>query len=208
MSIDDVVFNRGIKEILHFTTNKGITGMLASGVILPRKRLPEDKHLEHIYEYNCADRSRDAAWHGYVNLSITTVNRHLFGISKGKWHRDMDGWWCILAFSPNILSHNGVYFTTTNNMYSGVERYKGTKGLERLFETPITRWSGEIVMRSSTVPNNQPTCGQAEVLYPGELTLNYLKTLYVSDSLAAAALESILELYSCSVDVVERPDLF
>ena len=208
MSIEDIVINRNIKEILHFTTNKGITGMLASNGILPRKRLPQDKHLEHIYEYNCGDRSRDAAWHDYVNLSITIINRRLFGISKGKWHRDIDGWWCILAFSPKMLSHEGVFFTTTNNMYSGVRRYQGANGLEKLFAKQIMRWQGENVTRSPAMPENQPTCEQAEVLYPGELSLDYLHRIYVESSHAAAAVESILELYSCGVGVVERPELF
>jgi len=208
MTINDIVAARGIGEVLHFTTNKGITGMLANGHVLSRKRLPTEKHLEHVYEYNCPDRSRDTAWHDHINLSITTVNRRLFGISKGNWHWGKDGWWCIASFSPDILTHGDVYFTTTNNMYSGVDRYTGADGLAQLFGPRIVQWRGSVVERDATCPPNQPTCEQAEVLYPGELSLDYLQKLYVGKSEAGAALDSILDLYSREIEVIERPELF
>ena len=208
MTVAEIIASRQIKEVLHFTTNKGVTGMLATECLLSRKRLPIEKHLEHIYEYNCADRSRDAEWHDHVNLSITTVNRRLFGISKGNWHAGMDGWWCILSFSPEILSHGGVYFTTTNNMYSGVKRFQGAAGLEKLFGARIVRWDGNVVTRDAACPPNQPTCEQAEVLYPGQVSLKFLQKLYVPDAHSAAALESQLELYSLQIEVTERPELF
>jgi len=208
MTVADIIATRNIEEVLHFTTNRGITGMIAAGRVLSRKRLPDEKHLEHVYQYNCPDRSRDASWHDYVNLSITTVNRHLFGISKGKWHRAQDGWWCIASFVPEIMTHEGVQFTTTNNMYTGVVRYSGPSGLEKLFAPHICRWENNVINRTSTCPPNQPTCEQAEVLYPGELFLNYLQRLYVKTPDDAAALESILILYSRDIEVVERLELF
>ena len=208
MTVGDIIAARHIEEVLHFTTNRGITGMIASGHALSRKRLPAEEHLEHVYQYNCEDRSRDANWHDYINLSITTVNRNLFGISKGKWHRAEDGWWCIASFVPEIMTHDRVVFTTTNNMYSGVERQSGPDGLERLFVPRICQWSGKFVSRPSACLPNQPTCEQAEVLYPGKLSLEYLKRLYVETPNNAAALESILGLYSLDVSVFERPELF
>ena len=60
-SIAEIVTQRGIEEVLHFTTNKGLTGILAEGAVLPRKRLPEHKYLEHVYEPN-AEMRKD--WSG------------------------------------------------------------------------------------------------------------------------------------------------
>ena len=53
MTIQEIIQKRKIKEILHFTTNKGITGILATGVLKARSLLPKAKHLEYVYQYNC-----------------------------------------------------------------------------------------------------------------------------------------------------------
>jgi len=197
MTIQDTIEQRGIHEVLHFTTNKGITGILATGFLKARKLLSEDYYLEHIYQYNCKDRSRDMAWEGYVNLSITSVNRQLLGISSGKWHANEDGWWCILSFTPDICSHPGVYFTTTNNMYSnGVKRARGVEGLNAMFASQITQWPGRILCRPSEIPDNQPTCEQAEVLYPEQISLKYLQKIYVMNNDIAVNLESIKIIFS------------
>jgi len=196
MNIQNIIEQRGIQEILHFTTNKGITGIIATGFLTARKLLPEDDYLEHIYKYNCENRSRDEDWLDFVNLSITSVNRKLFGISSGKWHAGDDGWWCILSFSPVICSHEGVYFTTTNNMYSGVKRMQGADGLNAMFASRITQWSSSVICRPSSLPDKQPTCEQAEVLYPKQISLKYLQKIYVINNDIAATLESIKKIFS------------
>jgi hypothetical protein len=194
MSIQNIIEKRGIQEILHFTTNKGITGILATKSLKSRVLLSEIQYLEHIYQYNCPDRSRDKDWWGYVNLSITSINTHLFGISTGRWHAKEDGWWCILSFSPEICCHEGVLFTTTNNMYSGAKRTPGAKGLEKMFDPTIVQWSGQTICRQTCIEENKPTCEQAEVLYPKELSLKYLTKVYVRDDETAAKYESIAQL--------------
>jgi len=195
VTIRDIIERRGIEEILHFTTNQGLTGILASKAVIPRKRLSKEKYLEHIVLYNCENRSRDIEWLDYVNLSITRVNLRLFGISRGKWHRDIEGWWCILSFKPEILTHPGVYFCTTNNAYPSVQRGKGAVGLEKLFTDKIERSPGWTAERTKTTPANQTTCNQAEVLYPGLLSTDYLMHVYVQDEERADATESIIGMF-------------
>lgn len=210
MSVSKIIKDRGIREILHFTTNSGLTGIIHLGVVKTRKSLPEENYLEYILKYNCADRGKDVKWHNYVNLSITSVNLNLFGISKDKWHSGMDGYWCILAFNPEILTHPNVVFTTTNNIYTGVCRVEGKEGFSKMFAEKVTRWYGNVIVRNSKTPSNQPTCNQAEVLYPGELSLKYLESIYVKDFQNAAAVESLFVLYPDMQEVkcIERPELF
>lgn len=209
MTVADIVRQRQISEILHFTTNRGVTGIVAAGEVKSRKRLPEDKYLERVYLYNCKSRSQDVSWHDYVNLSVTTVNRRLFGISSGSWHASFDGWWCILSFAPEILSHEGVNFTTTNNIYTGVKRSHGPEGLEQLFAPKTLQWGHQLAIRSFETPHNQPTCQQAEVLYPKELSLEYLQRIYFACDAHAAEVESLFDVlksgpYDCKV----APHLF
>lgn len=179
MTINEIISQRKISEILHFTTNEGLLGILYSRSIKSRQRLPKEKMLEYIYKPNAVFR-KDSAWLDYINLSISRINYQFFDVSANRWHRDRNIWWCVLSFEPIILSHPGVYFVTTNNIYTGVRRDTGVTGLQALFENKIIQWAGKIVKRDSKLSANLPTCSQAEVLYPGELTTDFLQRVYVS----------------------------
>jgi hypothetical protein len=177
-TVAEIVERRRITEVLHFTTNRGLTGILAEGEVLPRARLPENKYLEHVYQPN-ADTRKDKAWLDYVNLSISRINNEFFGHSS-RWHAHEDVWWCALAFDPAILSDEGVYFATTNNMYSGCRRVRGPEGLEALFEDPVHQYLGNYARRTDDMEDALTTCLQAEALYPGPLSLDQLLRVYVA----------------------------
>lgn len=181
MSVSDIIQERGITEILHFTTNSGVLGILDSRFLKARQRLNEDARLEYIFTPNAAVRTRDVAWLDYVNLSISRINTW-FATSSGKWHRPKGVWWCVLAFKPEILSHPGVYFTTTNNIYSSVKRSRGDVGLEAMFSENITQYSTNVVNRKANTPASFTTCEQAEVLYPGQVSTEFLQKIYVPSS--------------------------
>lgn len=177
MTIEEIIARRKITEVVHFTPHTGLLGSLHAKAVKSRQRLPSEVDLELIYKPN-AQLRRDAEWLDYVNLSISRINADFF-LSSCRWHRAEDLWWCILAFDPVILTHPGVHFATTNNMYSGVCRAAGPAGLERLFSPYTTRWSGNTVTRSPSLPDACTTCIQAEALYPSELSIQYLRRVYV-----------------------------
>jgi hypothetical protein len=83
-SIVDAAVERGITSVVHFTRTSALKGILGSGVVKARRDLPDDARVKHVYRDNAADRSRDLAWHGYINLSVS-ANREMFNSSKG-WH--------------------------------------------------------------------------------------------------------------------------
>ena len=80
-TIADVIAKRGITEILHFTTNHGVLGMFAKRAILPRRTLPAEKYLEHVYKPN-AEVRKDPAWTGHVSLSISRVSRSSMNLRR------------------------------------------------------------------------------------------------------------------------------
>jgi hypothetical protein len=178
MSIREVVQSRAITEVLHFTTNKGILGILDSKNLKSRQRLNTDARLEYIFQPNAEDRSRDANWLDYVNLSISRINRWFFSRSEN-WHKYADIWWCVLSFRPDLLEDDGIYFSTTNNIYTGVQRNTGVDGLRATFAPSIRRWNGNIVHREHGMPESYTTCEQAEVLYPGMVSTRHLQKIYV-----------------------------
>ena len=209
MTIQQLSRERGIESILHFTTNRGSLGLFASRALKSRQRLNADQQLKHIFQPNARYRDKDRAWLDYANLSISQINTAFFRTCSGSWHREKDFFWCILDFTPEILLHDDVWFTTTNNIYTNVKRAQGAEGLEAIFQTPIHQYQANYSHRPANHPRNLPTCNQAEILYPQELSTDHLQRIYVrcdndSDELAG----QMAATGHSPVDVVVRPELF
>lgn len=202
-TIGEIVERRGIEEVLHFTTNRGLTGSLAEGAVLSRQRLPESKYLEHVYRPNASVR-KDQAWLDYVNLSISRINTDFFEQSS-RWHADRDVWWCAFSFDPVILSHEGVYFASTNNIYTSCQRAPGPDGLEALFAERVERWHGNVVEREDGMPGNWTTCLQAEVLYPGALSTDHLLRVYVATGPHADIVSSTCDILAAAEEESSGP---
>ncbi len=154
-------------------------GCLASNSVKSRRRLPDAEDLKFIYKPNAIVR-RDRDWLDYVNLSVSRINAEFFGHSC-RWARGEDLWWCILSFEPSILAHEGVFFTTTNNIYPSCKRGIGAKGLQAMFASIAHGKYSIEIRRDESLPQCWTTCEQAEVLYPGELSLDHLQRIYVAN---------------------------
>ena len=214
MTVEEAVTSRQIVEVLHFTTNRGIVGTLASHSLLSRHRLPQEKYLEHVLHVNAASRPEATAffdksqnWLDYVNLSISEINARYFAVSN-RWHRTNNVWWGILAFDPEIMTHAGVLFATTNNSYDLCIRQGGVEGFEGLFARVIHRKRGWSVNRGFR-EDRLPTCEQAEVLYPAAVPTEFLRRIYVQEEEHYdQALGWLWEFGLRAVDVVLSPQKF
>lgn len=208
----DYARQRGITEVLHFTTSpNGLTGICATGGILCADRLPQEALLEHILKANCADRLKDADWTGYVNMSLSRVNKHMLDRSVN-WHRHEDLYWAVLAFDPAVLGAPGVQFTTTNNTYhSCVRRGPGVDALEALF-APSVEWGyyGSMMRRWNGMPDAWTTDPQAEILYPNMVPLEHLTAIYVNEPEHVDDVHGITRVFPAtgSVPVHLKPEVF
>ena len=206
---------RGIVELLHFTTNRGIVGTLDSGYLLSRYRVRQEDNLKYILHCNSTNRPEESDffdksehWIDFVNLSISEINRRYFEVSQG-WHLNADVWWGILSFDVAAMADDGVYFATTNNSYDYCIRKKGLEGFNGLFAPVIRRkppsWSACRLRRAEHLP----TCEQAEVLYPRELPIRYLRCIYVLDETCHDTVIGWLgEFGHTDVDVQINPQKF
>jgi hypothetical protein len=201
-SVGDVVARRGITEVLHFTTNRGLVGILDTGAVLSRNRLSRERRLEYIYMYNTSYRE-DEEWFDYVHLSISKINTSFFDHSLDE-HANDDLWWCALAFDPGILSDDGVFFATTNNIFDDCRREQGPAGLEALFAERVDREKGEFVTREAEMPDNLPTCLQAEAMYFDELPLDRLLKIYVGEGRHADIAASNREIFLRPAEPAEK----
>jgi hypothetical protein len=215
MTISELVEAHGITEVLHFTTNTGLLGILASRGIMSRKRLPESEYLEHVYQPNVRVR-KDPEWLDHVSLSISRINAEFFGHSS-RWHEHDGVWWCVVSVDPVILTHPGVFFATTNNMYTGVSRASGPEGLKALFAPRVHRWAGNDVDRRPGLSTTCTTCPQAEVLYPRFVPSDYFRCVYVATGEHADIVGSQSEILlapdadaptSSELPIHIRPDVF
>lgn len=144
MSVERVVADRGISEVVHFTTNHGCLGTLYTKNLLSRARLQDDEMVRYLFEPN-AELRRDRKYLDHISLTIDHINQPFFSISADKWHRDDPIFWCILAFDPAVLAHERVVFASTNNIYTSVRRGTGEEGLLRLVRrarNPLQRQKG------------------------------------------------------------------
>lgn len=214
MTVQGEIQDRGISEVLHFTTNRGLVGILHTGTLLSRRRLPKEQYLSYILYTNAAtrpeaepnfDKSKD--WLDYVNLSVSEINRRFFEVSS-KWHLANDVWWVILSFDPVIMTHDGVWFATTNNKYSLCERRQGVQGLRALFAQTVRRlgnWRAQRLARSAELT----TCEQAEILYPEAVPVAYLRRIYVrTDDEFATVRGWLRECEMADVEVIHSPSKF
>ena len=198
---------RQITDVVHFTTMRGVTGILAKKMLKSRKRLPCDKYLEHVYSPN-AETRKDEKWLDYVNLSITRINDNMFGASE-RWHVTENNPWAVLSFKPEILGHAGVVFTTTNNIYPACRRAEGLCGFEQMFADSVLGRHNKMYNRVGK-PANWPTDRQAEVLYPGELSCDYLQRIDVQLGESVDAIYGILGGLDLPAEIQVRhaPEVF
>lgn len=208
MTITEAADAREIAEILHFTTNRGLTGTAYKRELLSRRRLSSDETLEHILQINAVIR-RDVRWLGHVNLSISRINQRLFQIASERWYAGTGLWWCVLSFRPEILSHPGVWFATTNNIYEPAHG-DALPGFQALFAENVHQYGTESAYRWRGMPLRYTTCRQAEVLYPeGVPTVDYLQRIYVREDDHIDTASAILKAqHHPPVEIVANENIF
>jgi hypothetical protein len=205
---------RGVTELVHFSTNMGLTGALHAGLLLPRSLLRQEQQLERILTLNAPFRAEEEAWFDhtenwidYVNLSVSEITTNLFRHSL-RWHAGKDLYWIIMSFGIEILRHPGIYFCTTNNIYEHVSREKGVNGLDAMF-APVIKRKGTWKAIRGTRASNLTTCEQAEVLYPRGLSMKHLKQVYVSTGEDGDRVHALLGQFDCTdVQVIEQAKKF
>jgi hypothetical protein len=176
VTVSERARERGVTEILHYTSDRGVMGSIMKQALLSREQVEIDPDVAFIFEGIWARKDHD--WIDYISLSVSRINLDLFTRSRKHFP---DRWWAVMSFDVAILDHEGVWFTTTNNIYEDCcERGQGLEGFEAMFGSPV-EWGyrGSKKVRSATYDCAWPTDRAAEVLYPTRIPLEFLKTLYV-----------------------------
>ena len=201
----DEATNRGISQVVHFTTVRGAVGILASNAVKARARVSKDSYLEMVYQPN-SDIRKDLAWLDYVNLSIERINEWMFSTST-RWHGKEENPWVVLSFHPRILTHPGVVFTTTNNIYPSCRRSEGLTGFRQMFAATVYGRYSNVHDRTDK-EDAWSTDRQAEVLYPGELSCEHLQRIDVQLEQSLETIHGAMGALGTNVPVCYAPEVF
>jgi ssDNA thymidine ADP-ribosyltransferase, DarT len=194
---------RGVRELVHYTTQKGIHGTIASKALLSRAQLDQEEYLAHIREPVWP--RKDPAWIDHISLSVTTINDDLFRRSRSHFPYL---WWAVIAVSPAVLDDAGIVFTTTNNIYPAVQRGEGSDGFEAMFADEVVGRHGVVQTRAG-LPDAQPTDRAAEVLYPQRIETGRIQAIYVMEpDHRPTILGWCTALDHLDIPVEVRPDAF
>lgn len=200
---------RKITQVVHFTTNQGLLGILVEQLLQARALLDKDKYLESIYHQNSKFRREAPQYWSYVNLSISRANYRFLGISTDKWWADSDLFWAVLSFDPEIMAHSGVLFAPTNMGYEGIEPIPGVEGLQALFAERVPAGWGRQTYRTRRFTDDLPTCPQAEVLYPQAVPTSFLRRVSVMNAEDAAKAHGIVSVSGHDeIDIIVDPTAF
>lgn len=188
---------------MHYTTQKGVHGTIASGAILSRAQLDQDEYLEHIRKGVWP--RRDHRWIDHISLSVSSINDLLFRQSRAN-HPTL--WWAVFSVSPAVLNDADVWFTTTNNIFPSVKRGQGITGFEAIFADPVEGRYGKMYTRAG-LPHSQPTDRAAEVLYPQRISNDHVQHVYVGEAEHRRYVLAWCDaLGHPELDVEIRPDIF
>lgn len=178
-SVTDRAKDRGVDQIVHYTSNKGMMGLVSRGILLSRQRIADDPELAFIFHNIWPVKA--PRWIDHISLSVSRINLDLFQRASVNYPQF---WWAVLSFSPDILDDTGVWFTTTNNAYEETcQRGKGPTGFEAVFAPTVPYgYFGSVARRDTSIQDRYPTHRAAEVLYPGQLDLEHLQAVHVLDA--------------------------
>ncbi|MGK5637152.1 DarT ssDNA thymidine ADP-ribosyltransferase family protein [Streptomyces sp. URMC 126] len=204
-----LVEEREITEVVHFTTNRGLLGILVQRECKARALLARDEYLESIYHQNTKYRREDRRYLTYVNLSVSEPNHRFLRISSEDWWAHEDLFWAVLSFDPVIMTHPGVLFAPGNMGYSGITPAAGRAGAEALFAEHVPQGFGKTMRRRRDRAPHLPTNPQAEVLYPRTVPTRYLRRVYTLTHEDAAKAEAIVSASGHDeVDIIVDPVTF
>lgn len=199
MSAAEFARGQGIQEVLHYTSERGAMGTVMKKALLSREQVENDSDIAFIFE-GIWER-KDPEWVDYISLSLSRINLDLFRRSRRHFP---DYWWAILSFDVEILDHDGVWFTTTNNTYPVCSRAQGEDGLAAMF-APQVPWGrkGSVKIRYPGMSEAWTTCEAAEVLYPQRIALEYLRRIYVPGAQHRRLVQAWAEVYGAGELSVE-----
>lgn len=168
--IKEIVENREIRNVIHFTQTKNLDDILKNGII-SRKKLQENNKNFVFNDDLRLDKKSD-----YSCFSVEFPNIEMLRSLK---YRTDNTSWAILVFDSRILYDYDCLFYYTNSASNEVRlkdttEFEGASALEKLFT-----WRHE--ERHYYLYDNDPTDVQSEVMIKDDVSIDYLRFCTIND---------------------------
>jgi len=163
--VREVIEERGIIRVCHFTRIENLESMLSKGYIYSREEL-ESLGINRIDN----DPRRFDGHKKYICCSIMRPNRFLLS----KWiNENTDGRndWIVLCIDPQIMARQCSFSSVNAATGGGQHIREGIEALESMFANTVTNRRG-IITRPSGREKYFTTDEQAEVLIKGRIPIN------------------------------------
>ncbi|CEL29045.1 DarT ssDNA thymidine ADP-ribosyltransferase family protein [Pseudomonas sp. A1230] len=197
--IQQIVQDRKIEYLIHFTRTSNLTSILVNGLI-PRSIL-QDNRIQFVHN----DDHRFDERENRTCLSISFPNCKMFYPMTLNYPADD---WAVIRLSPNILWELDCLFTETNAATRYIKEtpdnaLRGAVALEKLF-------AGEEIRQQQQLKSFDTTDVQAEVMVSGIIPPNYFVDLNfhyqnrIKDLVGLQALAKTFPQYQWKI----RPEYF
>lgn len=166
MTIQEVIKQRNITRLFHFTHSDNLSSILENGLLARSELDDEDKN----YNYTFNDTDRIDGHMDAICLSISFPNARMFW----KYRALKAGDWVILGIDPSILwAKNCAFYPTnaaSNNIrFKDLELMKGCEAFNDLFADEVFG-----IQRDVNLPTEYTTDVQAEVMIFEKIEPEYI----------------------------------
>jgi hypothetical protein len=164
----EIIYERDITELLHFTRTKNIESIKEHGLLTPK-----ELRLRRIWLSTRNDRIRGDMINGTC-LSVTFYNHYLLNAFKEKYNEKF----CIIIIKPEILSTKKCYFHDINAAskkfeMSSKEYLTSADAFEGMFASKVDTKHGSR-HRPPSMNSNEPTDVQAEIIVAENIEPKYI----------------------------------
>ncbi|WOY03687.1 DarT ssDNA thymidine ADP-ribosyltransferase family protein [Dickeya fangzhongdai] len=176
MTIQQIVQQRNITRLFHFTHRDNLSSIIEYGLI---GRGVMDEH-EIVYDHN--DELRIDGHLDAICLSVSYPNAKMLF----RYRQLKEGDWILLAIDPAVLWEKDCAFYPTNAAsnnvrFNDLSSMKGVEAFNSMFDGNVFSES-----RSNTLSSEYTTDVQAEVLVFNEIEPSYILNVYHPNKASAA----------------------
>ena len=165
----EIIYERDIVQLLHFTRIKNIESIKKYGLLTP-----EELKLRGIWYSTRNDPIRKDRINGTC-LSVTFYNHYVLDAFKTKYREK----YCIICITPEILSIKKCYFHDINAASvkfasSSKEYLTSADAFEGMFAHQVDTKNYGMRYRSSSMSSNETTDKQAEIIVAENIEPKYI----------------------------------
>ena len=197
----DILTNRGVTRLCHFTKFQSLTHVLSSpdGILASDSIAPDTKNPNDEYRYDGRPN--------YVCCSVQYPNSWFLQKSMGKNSDCIFREWVILYIDLNILKHKRALFCPGNaSKARGAFINENMDDINSIFSTHVPTHNHS---RSDKMLPSCPTDGQAEILIEHNIPREYIKGIAVQNKDVAQRIYGMLRMLTIDyIPIYIVPDMF